>query len=129
MLTYFVALCFITAFFSLFAGSFVYLKNRKGALNSAFALLCLSAFIWSGGLGFEVISSSQKIGFFWSRFLHMGVIFITPTYLHVVVILVGLYEKKKRILSGAYVIAFILFFCNFTNLLVEGVSPKLYFNY
>ena len=72
----------------------------------------------------------NEIALFWARFLHAGVIFIGPAFLHFAYALVGAKTKKKKLLlTFFYIYAFFLLALNFSGLLVKGVSSKFYFKY
>ena len=110
-------------------GPFVYFKNPKGAANRIFALVCLNVAIWSYSYFFWQISTTETAALFWSRALMIGAIFIPISYLHFILELLGKIQKKKKLLIFGYLVFFFFFLVNFTSLFIEGVSPKLNFNF
>ena len=110
-------------------GPFVYFKNRKGVINKTFALFCLTIVIWSYSYFFWQISTTETAALFWSRALMIGAIFIPISYLHFILGLLNKIQKKKKILIFGYLVFFFFFLVNFTSLFIEGVKPKLNFNF
>jgi len=125
---YFPSVCLTTAFVNLVLGGMAYFKH-KTVLTMRFFLLCASVAIWSAGLGLEVISDSREIALFWSRFLHMGVIFIPITYLHFIVKALELDSQNRRLIIFIYLFSFVFSLANFSDLVVKDVSAKLSYNY
>ncbi|MDD5067747.1 MAG: SpoIIE family protein phosphatase [bacterium] len=57
-------------------GSFVYLKNRRSALNISFGFLCFLGFIWQAGLIMMLMSKPPFYPLFWSKCIGSSVVFI-----------------------------------------------------
>lgn len=111
-------------------GIFVYLKNRKGKVNQAFAIFVLSAAIWSFGESLLIVAQNERSAIFLARLLHSGVIFIPACFLHFIFELVDIKGRRQIILKASYMFSLIFFiFNNFTKLLLPSVSPKFSFNY
>jgi len=114
----------LTCITSLFVGIFVYLRNKKGSINTAWALMSLSVGFWSF-FTFLLFTSSNPIdGIVWSRALHIGSIFIPITFFNFVLALLDLKKQRKSILQFGYFISFLLLILNFTSLFVKSVSYK-----
>lgn len=119
----------INAVAGAFLGLFVYLKNKKEALNKIFGLMCLSIAVW--GLSYFIwqMSTTKESALFWVKGAMMGAIFIPVTYLHFILVLLNLHKIKKRFLVLSYILTFFLFVLNFTPLIVKDVASELYFLY
>ncbi len=129
MSSYFVIGCYLTAFSILLTGLFVYLKNRQKPLNRIHLLFSIASSIWSFFLGAAVIAPDPESSLILFRIEHVGVVFIPTMYLHLALVLVGLEHKYKKLIYSMYVYSAVLFFLNFTDLIVKSSTPKLYFPY
>jgi len=119
----------INAVAGAFLGLFVYLKNKKEALNKIFGLMCLSIAVWGFSYFIWQMSTTKESALFWVKGAMMGAIFIPVTYLHFILVLLNLHKIKKRFLILSYIFTFFLFVLNFTPLIVKDVAPELYFPY
>jgi HD-GYP domain-containing protein (c-di-GMP phosphodiesterase class II) len=120
---------YISAIVTFFLGTFVLYKDANNIINKTGFILTLCISIWSFGLASEVISPTKNIGLFWSRFLHVGVIFIPAAYLHFINSFLDYNKRNIFLIKLAYFIATLLFLFNLFGLVVKDVSPKLFFNY
>ncbi|RKY29650.1 MAG: hypothetical protein DRP74_08435, partial [Candidatus Omnitrophota bacterium] len=110
-------------------GCIVYFKNRKREINIRYALFCYFVGFWSFCYFFWQISQDKNSALFWSRGLMAGAIFIPVCFLHFVLLLLDLYEKRKRIVKIGYLIFLFFFILNFTSWFVSDVKPKMYFRF
>ena len=119
----------VNAITSTILGVFVYTRNRKDSTYLTHSLFSLFVAVWSYFYFAWQVTNDQNIALFCVRALMMGAIFIPICYLHHVLNLFGLFEKKKKIIYCGY--AGGLFFCllNLTPLFVKKVSPKLVFKF
>jgi diguanylate cyclase (GGDEF)-like protein len=126
-LNFFTWSCLLTAFTSACLGILAYLKKRDSFLNKIWFLLSLAVAMWSFGWA-GIIASTAKISLFWARFNYFGATLIAPLFLHFILTFLNI--TRKKILFSAYIfgIAF-LAIDFFTDLLVKGVMPKLFFRY
>jgi K+-sensing histidine kinase KdpD len=127
LLNLFIIACAIMAVTCLSMGIFVLLKGSKKQVNEAFFLFCIALFVWSVCLGFLVNTTDMVSGLFLAKLEHFGVIFITPAYLHTVMLMTGWWKKRKKLVYAAYAYGLLLVVCNLSGLLVTGVSPRGYF--
>lgn len=126
---YYVLTGLINAITSTILGLVVYFSNRRNALNKSFALFCLSVAMWSWAYIFWPGAPDKTTALFWFRVLHIGAIFIPVCYFHFTIVLLNLYQQKKRILQFGYLIAFIFLIFDFTPLFIKNMVPRLSFEY
>jgi len=129
MLETYIASSFIITFFSIFLGTFVYLRDRKNIINFTFFLLSVSIAIWSLGFMITITAPDKTMGLFGVRFCNIGAILIPVFFLHFILALLKIIELKRKILYLAYAIDFIMLILNFTELYTKDVAPKLIFKY
>ena len=128
-MTFFALSALINVITSSALGIFVYIKNRKGAVNITYGLTTVCIASWSYSYFFWQISKEEAQALFWCRALMIGAIFLPIAYLHFILTILGLAKKNKKILTLDYIIGFVFFILNFTPFFVKGVSPKLFFRY
>jgi len=119
----------INAIGSAVLGLLVYLKNKKNNLNKTFGVLCLSITIWSFFYFLWQLSATEKSALFLTRALMAGSIFIPVTYLHFILVFLGLDQEKKNLIISGYILSFIFQISNFTSFFVKNVAQELYFPY
>lgn len=119
----------INTIFVFVLGSIVYLKSRKREINIRYALFCFCVGIWSFCYFLWQISTEKAAALFWSRGLIAGAIFIPICFFHFVLLLLGEYSQKKRILIRGYIVFTIFFLSNFSPWLVKDVSQKMFFQF
>ena len=105
-------------------GLFVYLKDRERLTNRTWGLLCLSVGLWYFGRYMRLTSVSETDALLWCRFLYIGAIFIPSLFLHFCLSLLGI--KKRKVVITAYLLSFIFFISNFTDLFIKSVTPKFF---
>lgn len=105
-------------------GVFVYLKGREEITNRIWGLLCLSVGWWYFGRYMRSTSVNETDALFWCRFLYIGAIFIPSLFLHFCLSLLRI--KKKKVVITAYILSFIFFISNFTDLFIKSVTSKLF---
>ena len=128
-MTFFALSALINVVTSSTLGIFVYLKNKKGAVNITYGLTTVCIAFWSYSYFFWQISIEATKALFWCRALMIGAIFLPIAYLHFILTLLGLGKENKKVLILDYIIGFVFFILNFTPFFVTGVSPKLFFRY
>ncbi|MFH0925616.1 MAG: ATP-binding protein [bacterium] len=108
----------------------VYLKGHKKQTNLIFTFYSLTVAIWSIGHVFHFSSSNKTIALFWARFMHIGVIFISTSFVHFVLTIVNISERKrKKILVTIYFLSLLFLGLNFTDFFIPSVSTKFVFRY
>jgi len=103
-------------------GLFVFLKNKKSALNTAFLSVCLVTFWWQFSWFILFSFHSRAVADYLVKIGYLGIIFIPITFFHFSLLLP---ENKKKInifiKYFAYFIGLIFSACLFfTNYLVNG---------
>ena len=119
----------LTGIISLVLGSFVYLKNPKRGVNITWFLMCLSAGIWSLGVGIAFLLYDKNAVIFWHRIHDMSAIFIPVFFVHFVHNLLELRDKRRNILKFLYSFAIILASFGFSKYFIKDVVPKLVFRF
>ncbi len=115
---------------SVFAlGGIVYFKNRKKQINILYTLFCFFVGFWSFCYFLWQISQDRNSALFWSRSLMAGAIFIPICFLHFVLLLLELYEKRKKLVKIGYFIFLLFFIFDFTPWFVNDVRPKIFFKF
>ncbi|MFA5746531.1 MAG: histidine kinase N-terminal 7TM domain-containing protein [Candidatus Paceibacterota bacterium] len=125
MISYFALSGLINAISTIVLGSFVYLKNKRSPVSKTFAAFCLSVASWSFFYFLWLfIGTTKESALFYSTALNMGAIFTPSTFLHFVVVFLGIYEKKKPIIIFGYLFSFVIFLTGFFSLFVTGVRTQ-----
>jgi signal transduction histidine kinase len=115
---------FLVSIFLLAIGTFVFVKNKKSAVNISFLVLCLSASIWIFGNAVSFSSLNETTALFWSRFSYTGVVFISTNVYAFSVAYLKLKRQKRSVILG-YLVSFIFMLLIRTDYFVNGV--KKYF--
>jgi len=110
-------------------GLFVYLKNTKNPPNKIWAIFGSTVAFWSYSYFLWQISTHEIQALFWCRALMVGAIFIPVTFLHFLIVWLGLWQIKRKVLFISYGTSFAALLFNFTPLFVKDVSPILSFRY
>ncbi len=121
--------CLSNSLLSAILGVFVYIKGKKNLTNVIWGFFCLCVALWSLGLGMMAYSPNEKIALFWLKYVHyLGAIFIPIVFLHFCLVLIGIYQKRKKLILTGYSIIIILLVANFSGYLasVKKLKP---FNY
>lgn len=112
---------------AVFFGIFGYSQNPKKFLNKIFLFMNLSVAFWSAGYFLWQISGDTASALFWTRVLTIGSTFIPILYLHWVLLLLNLADKKKIILIIGYIVTLFFLVFTFTPLMVNSVGTQLIF--
>ncbi len=118
-----------TSFTTFFVGIFVYIKNRKGSINKAFAIYSISIAVWSFGQGLHIVVATKSMALLWGRISHVGVVLIPASFLHFVFNLLNIKGVKRKIVRFAYIISFFFLLSVPTRLYISDAVPKLSLNY
>ena len=110
-------------------GLFVYLKNTKNPPNKLWAIFGSTIAFWSYSYFLWQISTDKIHALFWCRALMAGAIFIPVTFLHFLVVWLGLSQTRIKVLFISYGISFVALIFDFSPFFVKDVSPILSFKY
>jgi signal transduction histidine kinase len=103
-----------------FIGARVFLNNPRALLNRVFAILVCSAFLWSFPYIFWAASTTGESAMLWLRILNAMAAFIAPGAFAFSLVLIGLFQKKKKLISWLFVLfAPFAFQFLFTDLLLK----------
>lgn len=103
---------------------FIYLRGRHGRLNQIFFIWGMSLFLWNAGAFILFLVQRPDLALLVARILHMGVIMIPVTALHLCVLITG--AKKPWILKAGYVVSVLLLLCNLTPYFIADVRQVSY---
>lgn len=117
----------INGIFAISFGLVVLFKGRKERINQLFFLMTVALAIWAFSYWQWLLVSDMDSALFWVRLLSFGSIFIPVFYLHWVLYLLGLSERKKYLIGALYFASALLSIYSFSELFVEDVQPKLFF--
>jgi len=129
MVNWYIGASLLTAVTSFLVGLFVFLRDKTRTVNRIYFLFNLVISGWSFGFAMMFNASSKTMGLFWARFLNVGAILIPVLFLHFCISFLKLQEKKKKSLITVYLATSVILGLNFTNLHIQDVAPKLFFQY
>ncbi|MCX5707677.1 MAG: hypothetical protein NTY14_01645 [Candidatus Omnitrophica bacterium] len=111
-------------------GLFVLLKNPRGIINRTYALLSLCIAVWGYAYFFYPLSQNSLPAVLLSfQILHIGAIFIGPSFMLFILSLLNLHKQKRPLILSAFIIGALLVISDFTPLFIKSMSPKLSFKY
>ncbi len=108
-------------------GALVYFKDTKKEINVRYAQFCLFVAIWSLCYCFWQAAVKHDTALFWVRALMSGAIFIPISFLHFVVLLLGIYPRKRKIVRIGYLFFLVFFLSNLGPWFIKDVVPKMFF--
>ena len=114
---------------SLIMGLFILFRNKKGQVNGSFFIFAFFIALWSFGYFFWQLSSNPESALLWTRVLMAGAIFIPVAYLNLAYILIGLTNKRRKIIFGSYLLFLIFFILDFTPLFINKIESNSFFPY
>ncbi len=124
MYHFFIISAIFNALISSLLGFLILFKNAHNRINRSFFYFCLSVAVWSlFYIGWPIARTAEGTVLSF-RLLHLGAIFTPVTYFHFVINWLDLYQKRKKSIYGAYVLAIIFCISVFTPFFISGVSPK-----
>lgn len=89
----------------LFLGLFVYWKDKVNPINRSFAVATIFMGTWSLFPFLTSLTDSEAAALFWTRTIYIFAFFTPPTFLHFILIFVGVDKKRpqKQIILGSYI--------------------------
>ncbi len=105
-----------------FLAFFVLLKNPKNIANRTYSFYSLAISFWSFFSILMIKSKFPDEALFWDRLCILGVIFIPTTFFHFTCSFLKL-SDKGFLIKGAYALAILFSFLNFTPFFVEKTAP------
>ena len=118
----FIAVLWITAVTTFLLGIFVWLKRRHSHVNRTFALYCFSISWWSFCEIWGISASAKETALYWTRLEQVGVFFIPTFFVHFIISLLNIKDKKWLIKSAYCFSAITALFC-FTPLMIADSVP------
>lgn len=118
----------ITGIFFTSFGVFAYLNNKRELSNRLFGLLSLAFAIWCYAW-FALLFVKEDVGsaYFWAKILNLGATLIPIFYMHWILSVLNLAQKKKYLIIGGYLLTFIFIIFNHSDFFIEGVHQALFF--
>ncbi len=116
------AILFVSGILAGLAGFFVFITNRKNFLNQFWLLASLSLVGWLFGYGIG-FTPDQKIAIFSEKIMDIGSVFIPIFTAYFFTILIGDYQKEKKILLvNSFIGAVFIILILFTNFFFRGLG-------
>lgn len=120
---------FINSFLVFLIGIFVYSSNRKKLENQLFFTLCLGIVFWQGNYGFWQMADSEKGSLFFLRLITIGSVLSSVIFLHLVLALLNLIEKRKKILNWSYLVTLLILGFVFSPFYISEVRAYPFYSY
>jgi len=114
---------------AVFIGGIIWRRTDDRPLANTLGGFSFTLAVWSFGYIFWQLSTDPAQAVFWARFLMMGAIFVTVTFLHFTLVFLDKLEKYKIILYPGYTLMGIFAVFNLTDSFVAGVKEVMYFPY
>jgi PAS domain S-box-containing protein len=128
-MTYYSLSALINCVTSFVLGFYVLSRNKRSPLNIAFSFFAFSTGAWAFCYFFWQVSPDRVSALFWTRSLMIGAILIPISFFHFILILLRIYNEKKKILFFSYLFSLVFIIANFTPLFVRDVVPRLSFEF
>jgi signal transduction histidine kinase len=109
---------------NLIVAIFVFLRNTRQRLNQIYFCWGLSLAVWCGAASAMFYVTTQRAAEFWARVVHLGVIWIPVTGLHVCLLVSA--SRARRFLRLSYAVTVLLTIAVFFNLHIRGVIHLSY---
>lgn len=131
LLTYFSITGLVNAVLSLGFALYLTITSWHVRIARYLVYLCLALGSWSVGYFLWQISTTHDTALFWSRGLMVGAIFTSISFLHLVIVFLGLDKIRfyKILLVLFYIPCIVWEILNFTPLFVAGVAPQMFFKF
>ena len=120
---------FITGVFFVSFGLFAIFRNSHELSTRLYTLFALAFAVWNFSWFALLLESRAVYADFYARLLNLGAIFIPVFYLHWVLSVLNLIQKRFLFLKIAYIITIIFAFFSFSEYFVLGVRQVLFFPY
>jgi two-component system, cell cycle sensor histidine kinase and response regulator CckA len=104
-------------------GLYAFIRERVSFLGASFFIVCASIGIFYFSAGMNYAHQNPEAALFWTRFGHLGVIFIPCGILLLNAARFGLNRKERYILTGSGILTTVFYFnLFFTNLYVMRID-------
>ncbi|MDD5593231.1 MAG: ATP-binding protein [Candidatus Margulisbacteria bacterium] len=128
-MNYFAFSALVNGLASLLLGFYALVKGSQNALNKNYAFFAFSVFFWSFGYFFWQIATDAAGALFWCRVFMAGAILIPVAYFNFSLWLTDKYHENRLQSYFSYFLGGAFLLLNFTPLIVEGITKKLYFEF
>jgi len=125
--TYFIASGFCNFFTSVMVALLILFRTKRREEEVTFGLFCLSIAVWSLFYTVWLTADNPEAAHFHCKSLMAGAIPITVFLYHFVALLTDNKEREWNSIVIGYVLSGFLWLANFSNLVVAGVEPRLFF--
>ena len=115
--------------FGAFVVYYIYLKNRTNPINRSFVYLGISITGWSLIYCLWCFAEDQSTAEFYVRRHMMFCAFIPAAFLHFSAHFTQNYERFKRFIFAAYILAAIYSFGMLTHYMISGTKQALFFKF
>jgi signal transduction histidine kinase len=115
----------IASLLTVLLGAFIYKQNKKSSQNIAYALECLSVFVWFLAYSIMFSCKDSSVASIFGKIGYIGVTFIPITFYHFTISLLGI--KQRNMLRLCYFLGVVfLLLLFFTNLYIAGVNDHFW---
>ncbi|PIQ91566.1 MAG: hypothetical protein COV70_03055 [Parcubacteria group bacterium CG11_big_fil_rev_8_21_14_0_20_39_22] len=119
----------IGGFTALISGFLVYVQNKRRDENQAWFALTLTTAIWSFSYFLMTVAEDIDVALLSNKILHYAAIFIPLFYFLLVLTITQTYDRYKKLFYAFSAIAIFFVFFNNSSLFIDGVMPKVGFNF
>jgi signal transduction histidine kinase len=119
----FVVSLWLTAIVTLAMGIFVLIRNPKNTVNKTFAFYSFAIAWWSFCQIWLIACDKKLTALIWTRIEQVGVFFIPTFFVHFVISLLNI-KNKRRFLVVSYSLSIIFAFLCATPLMIADAIPK-----
>ncbi|RJQ32106.1 MAG: diguanylate cyclase [Actinobacteria bacterium] len=114
----------ITVIISAVIACFTMFRSRNHRATKVFSFLLLGTTLWCLGAFLVNISTQAKQALYWTRFMHLAIVFVPSFFIHFVIAMLS--EENNWILKTCYGISIFFAFTILSPLLITKVTPADY---
>lgn len=107
--------------------------SKRVVLYRVFRLMNVAVIVWGFSYWFWLRATDMQTALLWIKFVSLGAIWIPIFYLHWILQFFNLKQRKflvfQYVLGGVFTLINLADIFGFTNLMVEGVRPIMYFSF
>lgn len=119
----FVIVLWLTAITTFLLGIFVLVKNLRNIVNKTFAFYSFSISWWSFSEIWGIVCDKKSTALTWTRIEQVGVFFIPTLFIHFVISLLNI-KNKKWLLRFAYCCSIVFAILCYTPLMIADSVPN-----
>jgi len=105
-------------------GLLFFFHRKENKINSIFFLFCLCVALWSFAYIFWPLADTAENTLFFFQLLHIPSCFVSVLYLNFVLVWLGKYQQKKKVLRLGYFFSFLFSLTTFSPWFISDMIPK-----